>query len=239
MNEFFSLLESMHIDFSQAPGGMLLVGETLDLSASRIDRLPNDMVIIGSLILRGCNITALPSGLRVLDYLDLNYTAIRRLPADLHVGGSLYIERSQLRQLPDNFSLDDHLVLENTPITSLPRNMCVGGCLNILGTGITYLPEDLYVGERLLLDAEKMTGNVAWRQLRNAELPPNPLFSPASGSHQRDLTVYAVSLAGEIKISAGRFYGSPSAFIRNNPPQPFRQRVLECVEELNQNAMIG
>lgn len=239
MNDFFSLLESMHIDFSVAPGGMILVGETLDLSSSRLEKLPNDMVIIGSLVLRGSNITALPSGLRVLDYLDLNSTAIRQLPADLHVGGSLYIERSQLRQLPDNFSLDDHLVLENTPITALPRNMCVGGCLNILGTGITHLPEDLYVGERLLLDAEKMTSNVAWRHLRTAELPPNPLFSPTNGISQHDMTVYAVSLAGEIKISAGRFYGSPSAFMRNNPPQLFRQRVLECVEELNQNAMMG
>lgn len=127
-----------------------------------------------------------------------------------------------------------------TPRSPPCRAICaLGGCLNILGTGITHLPEDLYVGERLLLDAEKMTSNVAWRHLRTAELPPNPLFSPTNGNNQRDMTVYAVSLAGEIKISAGRFYGSPSAFMRNNPPQLFRQRVLECVEELNQNAMIG
>lgn len=32
MNDFFSLLESMHIDFSLAPSGMILVGETLDPS---------------------------------------------------------------------------------------------------------------------------------------------------------------------------------------------------------------
>jgi hypothetical protein len=125
------------------PGNIVINGD-LNLREMPIDRLPNGISVLGSLILDGCPLEALPDGLVVGVNLDMSYTKIRKLPADLKVGRSIIATRSKLEDITRTWNIDGVLDLAYTPIKSLPDNLSAYG-LDLTGTPIRELPKGLKV----------------------------------------------------------------------------------------------
>jgi len=87
-----------------------LVGMDIDL--------PDNLNVVGTLDLRGVNITSLPSNLSVSGSLHLRGTDITKLPDNLIVGGRLYIRGSNINMmsLPDNLSVNGHISTLAAPV---------------------------------------------------------------------------------------------------------------------------
>lgn len=255
MSSLKQFLNSKNTQYFISSGNYTVIGHisrlghkdfTIDLRGSDITHLPSKLVIYGSLILQGCHIVKLPSQLIIYDSLDLRGTPLSVLPNDLDIGGSLLLGDSRLNKLPAAFYVGDELDIQNTPIQQLPDKLYVGGNLNIQGTGITRLPDDLFVGGHLLLDAEKIKHNLAYRQFSLARL------SETSGGHcahftnsvidaseenykyciTDKMTVFAVMLQGEIKISIGSFFGKEKEFDEISFPTICKTMIHECIDEL-------
>ena len=91
----------------------LKVGGNLDLYGSKIESLPEELYVAGTLVLSNCkNLTSLPKRLKVGGDLHLDYTKITSLPEGLYVDRNLYLIMCK-------------------KLTSLPKGLKVGGDLNI------------------------------------------------------------------------------------------------------------
>lgn len=235
---FYGLLESKGILFSKSPGGHIVIQGGLDLRNSGVTRLPPNLVVTGALILSGCPIHELPNGLHVQEYLDLKDTLISLLPDDLNVGNGIFLENSCLTQLTDGLSINDSLDLENTRIEALPNDLNIGGYLNIKGTSITSIPDSLRVGSHLLLDIEKITNNIAGRTVDRDDMFIDGALKPERDHSEIDfldkkITIFAVLLSGEIKISLGNFFGTEKEFTRLKVSKKINHIVQECIDRLS------
>ncbi|WP_074012618.1 hypothetical protein [Candidatus Sodalis sp. SoCistrobi] len=246
MANFFDWLDAKKILFSRTPGGQTLISEDVDLAGSDIQRLPDELLVGGHLILRNTPLAILPIGLNVLEDLDLRNTSITALPPDLSVGGGLFLENTRIVSLPENFRIEDSLVLENSLIASLPRNLWVGGYLNLRGTAISSLPEDWYVEGPLLLDVENIASPLAWRYIKLADLNADDhlmgdycLDTSSVGdffdkADDEVVEIFAVWVSGEIRVYAGRHYGIPQKFMGDDTSDTFQQIIRDCVAELEE-----
>jgi hypothetical protein len=104
--------------------------DSIDLSGSGIERLPDDLQRVkGSLILRDCaQLESLPDGLKVGGSLYLEgCTGLRILPVGLEVGHSLFLEGCiRLRSLPDGLKVGHSLWLGGSGVFDLPTDLRVG-----------------------------------------------------------------------------------------------------------------
>ena len=90
---------------------------------------------VGSLDLRGTQITSLPEGLTVGGWLDLSGTQITSLPEGLTVGGSLYlsgtqiteVERRKVKWLKDGDYAAGHYLYCDGILTHIAKKRSVGG----------------------------------------------------------------------------------------------------------------
>ena len=69
----------------------------LDLRRSPVEKLPDNLQVVGDLILSG--------------------TSIEKLPDNLKVGGSLDLRNTPIKELPDNLKVAAGLDLRNTPLS--------------------------------------------------------------------------------------------------------------------------
>lgn len=127
-----------------------------DMPDAVVNKLPNNMTVIGDFDLSHSDIEELPHGLRVFGNLDLDHTRITEVPGDLFVGGSLSLAHAPLKNLPDGLSIPGSLNLHESEVTKLPKSLTVCGMLDISCTPITEMPEDLVVGEWLNLYATRI-----------------------------------------------------------------------------------
>jgi hypothetical protein len=129
--------------------GMTVRGD-LDLAGSMIDRLPEGLTVHGSLVLSDeisgiSKIDQLPNDIVVHRKLDMRKTKITEIPSGARIG-SIDATLSKLRKLPDGFSVDGDAKFGGTNITKLPARMYVGGDLGVWHTGLTEIPADLSCG---------------------------------------------------------------------------------------------
>lgn len=249
MGNFYDLLEAHHILFSRMPGGNTLITGEVDLSESDICHLPDNVLVYGSLSLRNCpQLCALPAGLHVLNDLDLRNTPIDTLPPDLNVGGHIFLENTRLAALPDDFSVDGSLDVEGTPLTDLPDNLYIDGYLNLRRTAISVLPDNWHVEGPLLLDVDNICSPLAWRRIPLDTLGEDAhilqtyfLGTSEVGSFfwrqvpdEPYVELFAAWVSGEIRIYAGRYFGTAGGFERLDISPVFRQAARECVTELAQ-----
>src|SRR5688500_18008272 len=82
-------------------GDALEVHGSLDLSARRGLRLPQQLEVFGDFSLMDAVIYALPERLLVRGSLDVSNTPIRTLPPNTRVGGSLMLRGCLLDALPE------------------------------------------------------------------------------------------------------------------------------------------
>ncbi|WP_025245695.1 hypothetical protein [Candidatus Sodalis pierantonius] len=206
------LMGASKVRFFFTPDGILVVRGHLDLRGSGISLLPDRLVVAGSLLLTGCPLGELPAMLSVGEVLDLKDTSITVLPPGLTVWGPLF--------------------LENTPLSTLPAGLKVNGYLNICGTAITHLPPDLQLSGPLLLDAQRIRSPLAWRRVTLPACQPGEGEEWCAAGEEIQLIIFSVRLAGEIKISAGGFYGSPAALARSGIGAPLLPAAQDCLREL-------
>ena len=234
---FFEVIKNKSTIYSKFHDGNIIIQGGLDLRNTGVNRLPPNLMVTGALLLRGCPIRKLPYGLHVFEYLDLKDTPIRTLPDDLIVGNGIFLENSCLMELTDGLSINDSLDLENTQIKTLPKDLNIGGYLNIKGTSITTLPDSLRVGSHLLLDIDKITNNIAGITIDRNDIfiqnnATNGPLKPDIDYFEQKITIFAVLLSGEIKISLGTFFGTEQEFTNLKMPKKINHIVKECINKL-------
>lgn len=157
---------NIHIEFDQ-----LVCREDLILTHEQFNFLPDNLMIIGNLILEDPKIcdTAycsreefeyaqnkttpikLPKGLIVSGCLDLSFANIDSIPDDIIVGGDLSLYKSTIQKLPDCFSVGGDLNLGDTKITQMPKSLNVRS-LNLRNVYcLSYLPDKIIIRGDLLL----------------------------------------------------------------------------------------
>ena len=130
----------------------------LDLRGHKDIRLPDNLMVDGSLFLTGTNTESLPENLHVTKNIWLNNTPIKRLPDSLQFGGSINLYNTKIETFPSNLNkINGFLDLTNTPNTSLPDNLQTAGNVILSGSGIVELPKNFKPGGDLRVDATKLT----------------------------------------------------------------------------------
>lgn len=105
----------------------LIVRGDLDLTAlPPIDELPDNLIVIGSLIVKGAPIQALPTRLKVGGNIDLTGSHLEQLPGCLQLGGNLNVSGSALLGLPSSIRVGRDLILGNATI-DVHADMYLGG----------------------------------------------------------------------------------------------------------------
>jgi len=129
----------------------------LDLSATEITWLPDNLTVEGDLCLMYCwYIEVLPANLHVSGKLTITYTKIRAIPADLDVRGRIAASNLALK-IPEGFTAHSDLYLngftsKGCPLEEpleLPDNLTVKGVLNITDRVLSRIPKNLVVEGRL------------------------------------------------------------------------------------------
>jgi len=105
----------------------IIVFEGLYLNNSKVDVLPNNLMIEGDLSLDHTPISILPENLTVTGYLDLEHTLILKLPDNLTIGESLFLDHTPISTLPENLTIGGYFSLRDTKITSIPKSLKVKG----------------------------------------------------------------------------------------------------------------
>lgn len=105
-----------------------LVHGSLDISFTKIPRLPENLMVGVDLLASGSALETLPSGLRVGKNMFLDSCKnLHTLPEGLTVFGNLDLSESGIRELPDRCVIAGNLNITSTAITELPADLLVGG----------------------------------------------------------------------------------------------------------------
>lgn len=103
----------------------------LDLQRSYIERLPDNLVVNGSMDLNCCSkLKALPKGLIVKHDMDLYGCGfIEELPADAKIGGTIDLRGTRIKVLPPNLKVGGSLYISR--YTRLSENTTIALTLHI------------------------------------------------------------------------------------------------------------
>jgi hypothetical protein len=137
-SSLLSRLEKLPVEERKTKQNIDLEGYATDIA------LPDFMEVFGNVNLSKSKITKLPKGLVVHGHLDISDTAIEVIPNDLKVSDAISADRSKIKTIEDGFTTGD-LILTMCHITELPNNLVVKGNLMLRGTYIKHLPDDLSV----------------------------------------------------------------------------------------------
>jgi hypothetical protein len=145
----------LHDNNEPLPEGTRLPKEfiynTIDLSHSSLDILPDGLTVNGTLDLTESTITSLPKRLKVGGDLYLFNSTIKFLPNGLTVGNTLDLGESDITELPKRLKVGRHLHLDCTRVKELPKDLEVGFSLYLEDSHIMSIPSTIKVGEDLIL----------------------------------------------------------------------------------------
>jgi len=128
-----------------------IVRHNLDLSKHDIDKLPDDLTILGSACITGNKINRLPDGLVVHRELSIIGTNITQLPDTLVVGNGICLTDTKIINIPEKVVLRDDghekifdfVVVDSNKVPfTLPDNLSTM-TLKILNTKMDKLPSNL------------------------------------------------------------------------------------------------
>lgn len=136
-------LDASYTGITELPKRLSVDG--LTLVHAPIDKLPDDMSFnTGHLDITNTKITKLPDNLIVGSYLDVSYTPLTKLPDGLIVYGSLIMQMTMIDTLPDNLIVGADLTLSQCRVSELPNGCVIGG--NIYCRAPLTPPADFKVG---------------------------------------------------------------------------------------------
>ena len=145
-------------------GKLVYDGDLILNRRADIKELPDNLKVLGCLILNNSGVTKLPKGLEVEMWIDISGTAIEELPEDTKFGRSLYINEMKkpfsfpkvvkvngrfecrftiIKQMPENLYVEDSCNFSGTTIDKLPKVIEVSDALNLYETSTTELSEGL------------------------------------------------------------------------------------------------
>ena len=78
----------------------------MDLCFSKIEYLPENIIVHGNFNLYQSKIKELPENLQVFGYLNLRETKINKLPSNLYVKEYLNIQQTEIKMLPKTIKID-------------------------------------------------------------------------------------------------------------------------------------
>ncbi|MEI6893895.1 MAG: hypothetical protein V5789_04515 [Colwellia sp.] len=144
-----------YLDLENTPISILperLTVGSLYIRGTDISLLPNTLKVTEDLYLGGSQVKQLPDSLQLSGELDISHSLITEIPTSLKVGSRCLMNNTNITRLPDGLKIGENLNLRYTLITVLPEKMTVKGNLYLWGTPITTLPDSLKVGKNLELD---------------------------------------------------------------------------------------
>lgn len=134
---------------NKLPDNMTVLGD-LDLDYTEIGILPQKLKVAGSLFLSYTRIIEIPEDIIVEISLDLSHSLVKKLPEGLFVPSNLYLNHTPIAELPKSLIIGRGLILSYAPIKELPENLVVGGWIDFQHTQIRRLPKSLKVGKKII-----------------------------------------------------------------------------------------
>jgi hypothetical protein len=159
----------------------------LDLSHTKLKELPDGLEVNGFLSVIDSKVERLPENLVVKRYLDASFSKITELPRNFQVDGGVGLGNTHISKLPDNLTVNEWLDLEHTDVKDLPKGLTVNGGTYLEGSKIKELPRDLrtitlYMGGRTVEDPRDVMTPDGYIDLDKADLPvvqlPREQLSP-------------------------------------------------------------
>lgn len=128
----------------------VFIGGGLNISETEVRVFPKQLKEVnGCVSINGCRIKRLPDNLVIHGSLYAEGSALVELPKNLQVDNFLYLQNTGIEELPDDLVVRGTIDLRDCPIEKLPAGLKVNGSLDISGTLIKELPADLIVNESL------------------------------------------------------------------------------------------
>jgi len=115
------------------------------LQNSKLNYLPNTLIVDDNIQLNNSSIVELPDNLTVNGTLFLNDSEILEIPENAKING-LNIADCKLKELPDNFTLNFLTIGNNVKLKKLPKNLTINRSLNLrFNDTITELPNNIKI----------------------------------------------------------------------------------------------
>ena len=145
-------------------GKLVYDGDLILYRRADIKELPDNLKVLGCLILNNSGVTKLPKGLDIEMWIDISGTAIEELPEDTKFGRSLYTNEMKkpfsfpkvvkvngrfecrftiIKRMPEELYVKDECVFSVSTFDKLPKVMEVSDALNLYETSTTELSEGL------------------------------------------------------------------------------------------------
>ena len=121
----------------------LEVKKDLNISNTKIKKLPTNLKVGGSLYAAGSSLEFIPDDIMCNKIIDVSYTPIASLPNNLSLDGLNLEMCRNIKELPLGLEILGFLNLTASSITSLPTDIYIEGSLDISNTYIKELPDNL------------------------------------------------------------------------------------------------
>lgn len=131
----------------------LTVKNRFDIARSGIKELPDDIRLLGDVVLQNVRLSTLPENLNIGGSLYLSYTRNFTLPSGLKVNKDLLIEATEMETIPNDLIVGrDFFLRRNYNIKEVPEGIQVGNRMSIVRTFIDRLGDDLTIRGDLTLE---------------------------------------------------------------------------------------
>lgn len=133
--------------------GKLVYDDDLNLFKRKyITELPDNLKVLGNLVLNQTGVTKLPKGLEVEKSLEISYTAIEELLEDTKFGGYLFANNMKKPfSFPKVVKVNGSFECKNTTIKHMPEELYINGSCYFSGSTFDKLPNMIEVGYDLHL----------------------------------------------------------------------------------------
>jgi hypothetical protein len=92
--------------------------DSLDLSNSKLTKLPDELVKVGSVLdIKGSKIADLNNIRYISDYLMAYNSELKTLPDNFHCRGYVNCAESLINEIPNNLKIEGSLYLRDTPLS--------------------------------------------------------------------------------------------------------------------------
>lgn len=134
-------------NLTSLPAGLKQVNLLNVSRCEKLQKLPEDLLVITDLYIDHSGIVRLPENLMVGNGFRASNTDLETIPANVRIGGSVDLSYcKKLSSLPKEWIVNGFLGLAHTCLHKLPEYLTVKGNLDLMFTEIEFLPSTIRVG---------------------------------------------------------------------------------------------
>lgn len=115
-------LNLMRTGLTELPNDLDEVGGDLNISYSKVKRLPKNLKVKGRLFVGNSPIEELPMGLEA-DSVSGSDSNISKISQNIKINKSLYIPRSNITSLPDGLTVKGKIGVEGSGLNKVPKGL--------------------------------------------------------------------------------------------------------------------